>query len=128
MILDTTFLIDLHREMASRRRTGARAFLERSRVEQYSISFISEGEFGCGISVERRQEMQVFLRPYRVLEYSSEIAWTYSRIYRALQASGSLIGANDMWISATALAHAMPIVTRNAADFRRVPDLEVIGY
>lgn len=128
MILDTTFLVDIHREVNSRRRTGALAFLERSRMESYGISFISQGEFACGMGVEHRDEMQIFLSPYKVFEFSDEIAWTYSRIYRALRASGSLIGANDMWISATALTHDMPLVTRNAADFRRVPGLDVIDY
>ncbi len=33
-----------------------------------------------------------------------------------------------LWIAATALAHGVPLVTRNERHFRRVPELEVIGY
>ena len=39
-----------------------------------------------------------------------------------------LIGANDMWIAATALAHDMSVVTNNKTEFERVPGLGVITY
>lgn len=39
------------------------------------------------------------------------------------------IGQNDLWIAATSIAHARPLVTRNERHFRSMPDvrLEVIG-
>ena len=40
----------------------------------------------------------------------------------------TLIGTNDLWIAATALAHSMPEVTRNSAQFARVPGLDVVAY
>jgi alpha-L-fucosidase 2 len=52
----------------------------------------------------------------------------YGRAYRYLEANGLLIGGNDLWIAATALAHELPVVTRNAAHFGRVPGLEVLSY
>ena len=39
-----------------------------------------------------------------------------------------MIGGNDLWIAATAVAHGVPVVTRNARHYRRVPGLDVRGY
>jgi predicted nucleic acid-binding protein len=39
-----------------------------------------------------------------------------------------LIGSNDLWIAATALAYGMPVVTHNVEHYRRVPGLEVMAY
>jgi predicted nucleic acid-binding protein len=41
---------------------------------------------------------------------------------------GTLIGSNDLWIAATALEHSLPLVTRDIDHFRRIPDLQLIGY
>lgn len=39
-----------------------------------------------------------------------------------------MIGANDLWIAATALANEVAVVTRNDREFSRVEGLEVFGY
>jgi predicted nucleic acid-binding protein len=44
-----------------------------------------------------------------------------------VQANGNLIGANDPWIAATAVANGIPVVTRNQEHDRRVPGLVVVG-
>lgn len=46
----------------------------------------------------------------------------------SLLENGRLIGANDLWITATALAYGMPVVTKNVEHYRRVPDLNVEEY
>ena len=45
-----------------------------------------------------------------------------------LKRQGQLFGANDLWIAATALAHKLPLVTRNRTRFERVPGLDVRPY
>ena len=59
---------------------------------------------------------------------TAEVSWRYGRLHRYLKENGLLIAANDLWIAATALAFDMPVVTRNEKRFRRVPELEVLGY
>lgn len=49
-------------------------------------------------------------------------------LIRYMEKNGRLIGANDLWIAATALAHDMPLVTANHKDFVRVPGLDVRRY
>jgi predicted nucleic acid-binding protein len=39
-----------------------------------------------------------------------------------------MIGMNDLWIAATAIAHGCAIVTANAKEFVRVPGVEVLSY
>ena len=42
--------------------------------------------------------------------------------------TGVLIGANELWIAATALAHRMPLVTGDVRHYSRVPELSLRAY
>ena len=50
----------------------------------------------------------------------------YGEIYRVLVAKGQLIGANDLWIAATALTHRKGVVTNNVDEFSRALGLTVV--
>lgn len=54
----------------------------------------------------------------------------YGRIVAFLRRKNGLAGRsqNDLWIAATARCHGARVLTRNAADFKGIPDLEVLGY
>ncbi|MGH7570562.1 MAG: type II toxin-antitoxin system VapC family toxin [Gemmatimonadota bacterium] len=69
-----------------------------------------------------------FLAPFHILSATREVCWRYGATFRHLQANGMLIGTNDLWIAATALANDMPLVTKNAEHFRRVPGIEIADY
>ncbi|MFP4157257.1 MAG: type II toxin-antitoxin system VapC family toxin [Opitutales bacterium] len=75
-----------------------------------------------------RSKWYRFIQPFRILESSADVAWEFGRAFRYLQAQGTLIGANDLWIGATSLAHGLPVVTRNAREFERIPGLVVLSY
>ncbi len=129
MILDSTFLVDFERESARRKAGPATGFLETHTDEELCISFTIAGELAAGESMGRdRAKWESFIRPFRFFGYNDEVAWHFGEIFRELRRKGSLIGANDMWIAATALANNQPVVTRNADEFRRVPGLEVLSY
>lgn len=61
-------------------------------------------------------------------EFSSDVAWLFGQTFRQLQLDGQMIGANDLWIAATALANKVPVVTRNDREYSRVRGLTVIAY
>jgi tRNA(fMet)-specific endonuclease VapC len=57
--------------------------------------------------------------------FDEAVARHASSVYLALAARGALIGALDILIAGTALAHSAVLVTRNVRDLSRVPDLKV---
>lgn len=63
-----------------------------------------------------------------LLSLSPGVSSVYRRVYRVLKASGNLIGANDLWIACHAMASDQALVTRNASDFRKVPELRLVEY
>lgn len=125
LILDTNFVITAERD--ARRGVAGRAhvFLAGNENERLYITFTVAGELACGESASARRDWERLCRPYPILAWTREIAWHYGETYRALAARGQLIGGNDLWIAATALAHDVGIVTNNAEEFRRVPGLRV---
>ena len=129
MILDTTFLIDLEREL--RRQADGRACAALRAGEAQTTLCVTEtvlGELAAGDSLADRDTWERFIAPYRVLSIDRETAWHYGCAFRALRRDGRMIGANDLWIAAAGLAHHLPVLTRNADEFRRVPGLRVVGY
>lgn len=126
LILETTFLVDLERELAAGSDGPAQRFLAERADSPLAITFTSAGELAVGVGDRRRWE--AFVAPFPVLECTADTCWHYGEVYRFLRTNGLLIGTNDLWIAATALAHGQAVITRNVRDFQRVPGLEVLGY
>jgi predicted nucleic acid-binding protein len=102
LILETTFLVDLERE----RRLGegdAHGFLEAHADSRVYVTFTTVGELAAGPRVGERASWENFLRPFRVLPWSLDVAWEYGQAYRHLARESRLIGGNDLWIAATAI-------------------------
>jgi len=129
LILETTFLVDLERELARGiREAPAQAFLEARPLARLHIPYTVAGELAAGTSLSDRARWEDFLAPFHLLDVHQETAWQYGQIYRYLSDQGLLIGTNDLWIAATALAYRIPLVTRNRKHFRRVPGLMLADY
>ena len=65
---------------------------------------------------------------FELLPVTRGVADTYAKITRNLRSKGRLVGANDLWIAATAIENDNPLVTRNVSDFSRIPGLELRSY
>jgi predicted nucleic acid-binding protein len=128
LILETTFLIDLERELAAHSDGPAQAFLRASETAPLFITFTVAGELASGLPPADRPRWEQYIAPFEVLQSTADVAWEYGRIYRFLRTNGMLIGANDLWIAATAVANGMSLVTRNIREFERVPGLAVVRY
>ncbi|MBV9818664.1 MAG: hypothetical protein JOZ07_09975 [Solirubrobacterales bacterium] len=55
------------------------------------------------------------------------MARAHADLWAHLVDRGQLIGAHDLWIAATAIAHGFAVATGNADDLQRVPGLLVIS-
>ena len=128
LILETTFLVDLERELATGKAGPAQALLESRASEPLFLTFTVAGELAAGIGPSGRERWEKLLAPFPVLAMNADVCWEYGKTFRYLKANGRLIGANDLWIAATGIAWSKAVVTRNVKDYRRVPGLEVVGY
>jgi tRNA(fMet)-specific endonuclease VapC len=125
LILDTNFVITAEREARIGTPGRVDAFLSQRSQEVFYITFTVAGELACGQSASARGDWEHLCRPYPILPWTTEISWRYGEIYRSLAATGKLIGTNDLWIAATAVAHGFTLVTNNKTEFSRVPGLFV---
>lgn len=129
MILDTTFLIDLEREVRRRSPGPAAAVLEAGGAQaRFAVCEVAAGELAEGYPDSERRAFDRFTRFFERLAVDREIAWCWSRLSRWARDRGRPVGDNDLWIAACAVHHARPLVTRNAGHFDQLPGLVVIGY
>jgi predicted nucleic acid-binding protein len=128
MILDTTVLVDLQRELLRDRPGRASELLENLQDEEVAISFVTCMEFAEGYGRDGREARDRFLSSFRVLWPDAETAWRAGQISRVLKARGESIGDHDAWIGALALQHGRTVVSANDRHFRRVPGLAVRTY
>ena len=125
-LLDTCFLIHLHREWARKQPGPATRYLERHPQEEFSVSVITTLEFLEGF--EQMADGQRFLAPFPSLPLSVEAARIGSRIRRDLRKRGEMIGDFDILIASTAIEAAIPVVTENLNHFNRIEGLLVESY
>ena len=128
LILETTFLIDLERELVQAIDGPAHSFLMENATEPLYTTATVAGELAAGLPPDGLARWETFLSPFEILPSNRDVAWEYGRIYNYLKRNGMLIGANDLWIAAAAVAFGMPLVSRNIVEFRRVPGLQVLSY
>lgn len=128
LILETTFLIDLEREQRHGGHGPAHTFLRGRPGVRLCVTLTTAGEVASGVTTEERDRWQRFIDRFEILAIDLDVCWEYGRAFRYLRDNGVLIGANDLWIAATAIAHGLPLATRNRQHFRRVPGLTVLTY
>jgi len=130
LILDTCVFIDAERNKHSI------DFNQWLGEELAYISAITASELLAGVflakSEARRLKRSAFveaiLARIPVLPFTEEVARMHAEIYALLHSKGSLIGAHDLIIAATALAQGYSLLTRNKAEFERIAGLNVIYY
>lgn len=102
--------------------------------EELAVSVVTIGELRLGVLVasdlDTRHRRLTTLQLASVLEplpVDDRVAEAWSGLVASLRAAGRRMSVNDSWIAATALAHEIPVVTKDA-DFDDLPGLTVIAY
>ena len=69
--------------------------------------------------------MEAVLERLPILAIDLATARAHAGMWAGLSASGMMIGAHDLWIAASCLAHGLTLVTLNVRAFARVPGLRL---
>ena len=107
-----------------------------STPDTLAISIISAGELRYGLSklspskraTELAHHLNALLTAIAVLPLPADAAPHYGTTRAQLEAAGTPIGGNDLWIASHALAQNMTLVTNNTREFERVPGLKVENW
>jgi predicted nucleic acid-binding protein len=126
-LVDTSVLIDAER--------GGQALDRVADDEEQLISVITASELlhgvhraiDDGVRTWRRACVERALVRFELVPIDLRVARVHAEVRARLQASGEIIGARDLWIAATALAHGLQVATSNAREFERVPGLAVLA-
>ena len=102
-------------------------------IDAVCISVITKSELLFGVEVSRhRQQDRAALNEYllhvEVLDCPDEAALHYAQIRAALEARGTMIGANDLFIAAHARSLKLTLVTNNTQEFGRVQELRMENW
>lgn len=112
-------------------RPKAQELLDKLYHDGLAISIITYGEVYEGIYFGRdsKQNEQIFgnfLHGVTILGISRPVAKRFALVRGKLRQNGQMIGQPDILIAATAIEHNLTLLTRNAKDYQRIPDLKTL--
>ena len=110
-------------------RANAIRLIEKLADEGLALSIITWGEICEGLlsrpdPPRHITQFEQFTASLDLITPDLDVARHYATIRSRLRSRGELIPDNDTWIAATALAHNLTLVSRDA-HFSRIPDLKL---
>lgn len=96
----------------------------------FGIPAVVEAELRTGAAEssnprKNQRLLENFLAPYQSVPFDHAASMAYADIRAALERQGEAMGAHDLLIAATAVAHDATLVTGNLREFGRVEGLNV---
>lgn len=132
--LDSSFLIDLHRETTGERPAGAFDLIESldpDEVLGVSVHVVCELRAGAELSrhpLREHEALDELLSGLLVVYPDGRFASHYARLLAATPRGSKPVAAMDLLIATAATLEDAPLVTRNVKDFSRIPGLRVLKY
>ena len=98
-----------------------------------ALSVVSRAEIAFGLHASSpkptiRRRIDRLLEGIETLPLDIEVALQYGALRAKLRSLGTLIGPNDLWIAAHALAAKLTLVSNNTREFARVPKLKLENW
>jgi tRNA(fMet)-specific endonuclease VapC len=129
IVLDSSILI-----AAEKRQLAITDFFSAHSGEKFYLAAISAAELLHGVEranpasrkAARSAIVEHFLQALEVIDYDLAVARTHATLWAGLAKSGSLIGAYDMIIAASALTHGHKLATLNESEFKHVSKLKLV--
>ena len=127
-LIDTSVFVTMER-----RGLPFDALLASAPDEPASIAAITASELLAGVyradTPERRTKREAFVESvfdaFTPLPFDLRTARVHAEAWAHLRTAGRSMGAHDLLIAATALAHGYAVLTDDVRDFERVSGLEV---
>ena len=128
IILDTSILIEAERE-----KFDIDIFINGREEEPFALSVITVAELLHGVHradssmrrVKRSAYVEKVIELFPVYSFGISTARIYADIWANLRKKGVQIGAHDLMIGSTALAHGFSVATFNKWHFDRIEGLKV---
>lgn len=128
VLIDTDLLVDLERGVRSPEVEELIGDQERA-ISVITVSELLHGVHRAdgGRRARRTAFVEHLLGGLRSIPITDPVARVHAEIWAQLARRGRAVGAHDLWIAATALAHGLAVATQNTSDFQRVPGLLVLA-
>ena len=128
-MLDTDICIYISKQKPS----GVKARFDRLKPGQTIMSVITYGELYYGASKSSQKAKALahlagMVQDIPVEYLDSKASEAYGKIRAELEAQGRMIGSNDLWIAAHAMALDVTLATNNEWGFLRVIGLAVENW
>jgi tRNA(fMet)-specific endonuclease VapC len=132
--LDSSFLIDLQRELVRGRPAAAFDLIESfdaGEILGVSVHVVCELRAGAELTrkaVAEHEALDRLLSGLLVAYPDDRFPVLYGRLLAATRRSGPAIASMDLLIGTAALLEDAALVTRNVKEFSRIPGLRVLTY
>lgn len=126
VLIDASILIE-----HERKKLELDPYLVGREDEEFFLSVVTASELLHGVhrarnaSIRARRSawVEAVLERFPLLPVDLSTARAHARVWAELASEGRIIGAHDLWLAASCLAHGLALVTVNIREFDRVPGL-----
>jgi tRNA(fMet)-specific endonuclease VapC len=91
------------------------------------ISSVTVFELYNGASdAEKVKDIELLLKNVKIIDFTSNIAFEASKIYRELLSENKMIEFRDIFIASSAIVNKLPLATLNLNHFERIRNVKLI--